>query len=243
MKRSLILKISICSIVIAACCVLSVLSARIRWVVLSIGIIAAICIPFYISFEKKSTNAKSLVLLSVLTALSILSRLVFFFVPHFKPVSAICALTGIFLGPQYGFLCGAMTALISNFYFGQGLFTPFQMIAWGLVGLLGGLLSKPLKSNYILSILYSVFSGLMFSLIMDIWTAIGTENGFSYARYIAAITTSLPITAIYMISNAIFTSLLFKPMKSKIQRIQIKYGLTEENSAAKSKYTNSRRYG
>ena len=68
-------------------------------------------------------------------------RVLFAPIPDFKPVSAICILAGAVFGRRSGFLVGALAALVSNFFFGQGPWTPWQMYAWGLVGYLAGVLA------------------------------------------------------------------------------------------------------
>ena len=80
-----------------------------------------------------------------MVALSVTGR----FIPFFKPVTALTVLTAVYLGGEAGFLCGALSAVISNFWFGQGPWTPFQMLAWGMIGLFAGLLASPLKRSRI----------------------------------------------------------------------------------------------
>ena len=104
-------------------------------------------LPFLIRFERGRTRTKNLVVLSAMVALSVLGRSAFAFLPNFKPVTAIVVITGIYLGAENGFLCGALSALLSNFLFGQGPWTPFQMLAWGLIGLFAALLARPLKKS------------------------------------------------------------------------------------------------
>ncbi|MBQ9543877.1 MAG: ECF transporter S component, partial [Clostridia bacterium] len=105
---------------------------------------------FVSGFEKKKTGSRRLVSVSILSALAVVGRLI----PFFKPVSAIVILTGMYFGPEAGFLCGASSALVSNFFFGQGPWTPFQMVAWGLIGLFSGFLSKPLEKSRVFLLLW-----------------------------------------------------------------------------------------
>ncbi len=181
------------------------------------------CIPFFTSFEKKGSVNK-MVILAVMVALSVFGRYCFSFVPHFKPVTAIVIITGIYLGGELGFLCGALSALLSNFIFGQGPWTPFQMFAWGLTGLLGGIFAKCLKEYFALLILYGCMCGLMYSLILDIWTTMWQDGTFNLSRYVAYIVIAIPTTLTYMISNVIFLLILAKPIGKKIERIKVKFG-------------------
>lgn len=184
--------------------------------------IAVLSLLFFIRrFENKSVRTRRLVIVSVMTALSVAGR----FIPFFKPITAITAITGAWLGGESGFLVGALSALISNFYFGQGPWTPFQMLAWGFIGIIAGLLSRPLKKSRAALIVFGVLSGIAFSLFMDVWTVLWYNEGFNLSLYLAALLTAVPHTVLYSISNVIFLMLLAKPFGEKLERIKIKYGV------------------
>ncbi len=223
MRKKTFIQIAICSLLCVLCLALAAISQRIAWISLSLFLVLATCIPFFVSFEKKKANAKSLVLLSVMTALSVCGRLVFFAVPHFKPVTAMTMISGAYLGPHFGFMCGAMTALISNFYFGQGIYTPYQMLAWGLIGLFAGIMGKLIQKSLIFAVIFAIVSGLFFSLVMDIWTAVGLSEGFSLSRYLSTVITAIPVTVTYMVSNGVFILLLLRPIGNKLYRVKTKY--------------------
>lgn len=178
-------------------------------------------ILFVIGFEKKEIGTRRTVIVSIMTALSVAGR----FIPFFKPVTALTVITAIYLGGEAGFAVGAFSALISNFYFGQGPWTPFQMLAWGLIGLAAGALAKPLKKSKLFLLIFGVLSGIAFSLIMDVWTVLWYNDGFDTALYLSAIITALPHTALYTVSNFLFLLCLSKPFGDKLQRIKIKYGV------------------
>lgn len=151
-------------------------------------------------------------LIAVLTALSVVGRLLFGALPGFKPVTAMVVLTAMYFGSEAGFLTGALTAVLSNFYFGQGPWTPFQMFTWGLLGFVAGYLRNRLKSSAVFLAVYGAFAGVAFSLLMDVWTALWIDGAFNPARYGAAVATSLGYMAIYAVSNVVFLLLLRKPM-------------------------------
>ena len=177
------------------------------------------------SFEGKKTSTKRLVLLAVMLSFSVAGRYIFAFLPHFKPVTAIVVIAGIYLGTESGFLCGALSALVSGFIFGLGPWTPFQMFAWGLIGLLSSLLSEFLKKNKIALCVFGAVSGVLYSLLLDIVSTMWYDGVFNPSRYLAFFVTALPVTAVYAASNVIFLFLLATPMGKKLERIKIKYGL------------------
>ena len=178
---------------------------------------------FLTGFERKTTGARRLVIAAVMTALSVLGRIVFAPIPGFKPITAIVVITAIWLGGETGFLVGSLSALISNFFSGQGPWTPFQMFAWGMLGLAAGLFSEKLRKSRAALAAYGVFAGVAYSLFMDVWTVLwynGTLNG---EMYLAAVVTALPYMASYAVSNAVFLLLLGKPFGEKLARIRMKY--------------------
>ena len=139
--------------------------------------------------------------------------------------TAITVITAIWLGGESGFLVGSLTALISNFYFGQGPWTPFQMLAFGLIGLIAGLLNKPLKKSRLALAIYGVFAGIAFSFAMDVWTVVWANGDFSLPMYLTALVTAIPYTIMYAVSNVVFLLILGKPFGEKLERIKVKYGV------------------
>lgn len=191
------------------------------YLIVSIGVALLSLVLFYLGFEQRDTTSRRTVLVAVLTALATVSR----FIPLCKPVTALTILAALYLGAESGFLVGSMAALLSNIYFGQGPWTPFQMLSWGLIGLLAGLCARPLRRHPVLLILYGALSGVVFSLLMDVYTVLWYGGGFDPSLYGAAILTALPHTVLYAASNALFLAWLHKPIGQKLERIKKKYGI------------------
>lgn len=95
-------------------------------------------VPFFADFERSRRRARDLMPIVVLTALAVAGRLVFAPVPAIKPVVAIVVMGGLCFGCEEGFMIGALAMLVSNVFFGQGPWTPWQMFSMGLVGYLAG---------------------------------------------------------------------------------------------------------
>ena len=185
------------------------------------------CIPIFLTFEKGETSTRRIVIIAVMIAISVAGRVAFTALQGFKPVAAIVIITAIYLGAEAGFLTGSMSAIISNIYFGQGPWTPCQMFSWGMIGFIAGLpfMQKLLLKNRVVLSIYGIFSGIIFSLIMDIWTTLSIDGIYNMKRYMAAVATSFPFMAIYAISNVVFLMLASKPFGEKLERIKIKYGI------------------
>lgn len=176
---------------------------------------------FYMGFEQKKITTRRLVLCAVMTCLSVVGR----FIPFLKPTAALTVISAIYLGPESGFLVGSLSALISNFYFGHGPWSPHQMFAWGIIGFIAGLLSKPLEKSRVFLLLYGGISGILYSLLLDVWTVLWYNGGFNLTLYKAAIITSAPHTLLYAVSNVLFLFILYPSFSSRLKRIKIKYGI------------------
>ena len=180
---------------------------------------------FYMRFEKKQMRTRRLVIIAVMTALSVLGRFIFGALPAFKPITAIVIVTAIWMGPECGFMVGSLSAVISNFWFGQGPWTPYQMVAWGLIGVLAGLLSNSLKKNKVWLCIFGALMGIFYSNFMDIWTLLGLSDGFTWDLYIASLITAIPYAISNAVSNVAFLLLIGRPFGEKFDRVIKKYGI------------------
>ncbi len=192
-----------------------------KHIIISLAVALLSLLLFAAGFEKKSTGTRRMVIVAVMTALCFAGR----FIPFLKPVAALTIITALYLGGEAGFLVGSLSAVLSNFYFGQGPWTAFQMLAWGLIGLLAGIFAEKLLKSNVLLLLYGAFTGVAYSFIMDIWTVLWYNQGFNIKLYRAALVSAVPYTASYAVSNVLFLFLLAKPFGEKLERIKIKYGI------------------
>lgn len=176
---------------------------------------------FLTGFDNRKIGSRRAVTVAIMTVLCTVGR----FIPFFKPVTALTILCSIYLGCESGFAVGAFAALVSGIYFGMGPWLPFQMTAWGSIGFISGLCAPLLKKSKIFRYLFSVLCGVVFSLIMDIWTVLWYSDGFDFSLYLAATVTAIPTTVVYCISNVLFLALFYKPFSQKLERIKTKYGI------------------
>ena len=193
------------------------------WISFAVAVLSLV--PMFYAFERKESSSKELTVLAAMIAISAAGRFIFAWLPAFKPVTAITVIAAVWLGKEAGFCVGSLSAAVSNFYFGQGPWTPFQMLSWGIIGFLAGILAKPLKKSRIFLCIFGAAAGVLYSLTMDVWTTLWADGGFNPSRYIAAVITAFPVTAVYAVSNVIFLLLLSEPVGEKLERINIKYGL------------------
>ena len=95
-----------------------------KYYIVSLGIIACTMLPFFMVFEDRKPQARELIIIAVLSAIGVAGRAAFFMLPQFKPVVAIVIISAVCFGAEAGFLVGAMTGFVSNFFFAQDLWTP-----------------------------------------------------------------------------------------------------------------------
>jgi energy-coupling factor transport system substrate-specific component len=118
--------------------------------------------------EGGPTGAKDLTLVATLAGLAAAGRVLFAPVPGVQPVTVIVAAAGVALGPRRGFAVGALAALASNMILGQGPHTPWQMLAWGGCGVLGGVGRRALEGRAAFG-LFVFALGFAFGTLMDFW--------------------------------------------------------------------------
>lgn len=106
---------------------------------LSLLILVMIMAPFFMIFERRRPRAREVVLIAMMSALTLASHTFFHIAFPVQIGTAMVIISGISLGPEAGFLIGAMSRFVCNFYMGQGAWTPWQMFCWGLLGFLAGL--------------------------------------------------------------------------------------------------------
>ena len=194
-----------------------------KYVLLALLLALIICIPAIVMYERKKVSTMELVTVAVMTALCALGRSIFAPIPGFKPVSAIVALSGAGLGPAAGFVTGALSAVVSNMQFGQGLWTPFQMAAWGLIGMAAGFFGKHIQKSRFLMLIFGGLSGIFYYFVMDVCTLVMSGEGIGIGAYISLTLAGLPVMAVYAVSDMIFLLVLGNPICRRLARLRLKY--------------------
>lgn len=171
-----------------------------HFLLLSFGVVSISIILLIFRFESRKVEARELVLLAVLAAIAAVGRIPFASIPSVQPTSFVIMISGYVFGAESGFMIGAVAALASNMILGQGPWTPWQMTAWGLIGLTAGLLRNTAFMNHSLGrILFGIIWGFLFGWIMNIW------GFFSFTQSTGTITLNEIIT--YFAGSAFFDSL------------------------------------
>lgn len=195
---------------------------------ISLLILGYTMLPFFMTFEKRKPQARELIVIAVLCAIGVVGRILFAFLPQFKPISAVVIIAGICFGPETGFLTGAVSAFVSNFYFGQGPFTPWQMFCLGIIGFLSGILFHTFripKSKTIISVYGGIAVFFVYGGIINISVPIVTYGTITLQMLLTSYAAAFYMDLIHAGATVVFLFLLSDPMLEKLERIKIKYGL------------------
>ncbi len=201
-----------------------------KYYFISLLILLECTLPFFLIFEGRKPQARELVLIAVLVALNVAGRAVFFMLPEFKPVVTMTILAGVAFGGETGFLVGAMTMLVSNMFFGQGAWTPWQMFAMGIIGWLAGVLYRKgvlRRSRISLCIFGVIASTVVYGGIMNPASALMWAHTINWNILKSYYLTGVPIDLVRAIGTFFFLWLGAEPMLEKLDRIKVKYGLAE----------------
>lgn len=199
-----------------------------KYYFISLLIILEAMLPFAVVFEGRRPQARELVVISVLCAIAVIGRAAFAFIPQFKPVAAIVIIAAVCFGGETGFLVGAISAFVSNFFFGQGPWTPWQMFSFGIIGFIAGVLYQTgiLRRRRTSLCLFGflsaafIYGGIMNPASVVIWQSSPTKEMF-----VSAYAMGLPFDLIHGASTAIFLWLGAIPMCEMLDRIKTKYNM------------------
>jgi energy-coupling factor transport system substrate-specific component len=162
-------------------------------------------------YERSRPPAKLIAVLATLGALAALGRDAFAAVPDVKPITAIVMISGLAFGAGPGFAVGAVAALASNILLGEGPWTPWQMLAWGIVGLLGAALGRlaSRRPPALVLALACAAAAEVFNLILDLytWTGTGSHSAAGFAVVLGA---ALAFDLTHVIASFVF-ALAFGP--------------------------------
>lgn len=203
-----------------------------------VAVVAILCIiaVFFIWFERKRPGARELALVAVMCALAVASRAAFIGVPHVKPMAAVIMIAGVAFGAPTGFLVGALSALASNFIFGQGPWTPWQMLSFGLCGLVFGMLSDKgiipkARLSWAQRIAFALGGGVFIILIagpvLDTSSLLYMVSKITPESVFAVYAAGFPVNCLHGIATCIVLLIAANPILGMLDRVRVKYGVLE----------------
>lgn len=195
--------------------------------VICIVILLGAFLLFVRGFESRKPGAREVVILAVMSAIAVASRAVFVMIPFVKPILGIIMITGIAFGVEAGFLTGAVSALVSNFIFGQGPWTPWQMFAMGMVGFVAGIIFGKKKPSPAVVLLLSIYgfvsSVLIYGGIMNSGTAFMAGEITGIESLIPYYMSGIVFDLIRAAATFLFLLILTVPVIDRLNRVLIKY--------------------
>lgn len=153
-------------------------------------------------YERGRSGSREIGLVAVLIAAASAGRVLFVVAPGAQPVTAIAIIAGVALGPRAGIAVGAGSALVSNAFLGQGPWTPWQMLLWGLAGLLGGLLAPALRRSRGALVAVGVGVSLVFGALMDVWQLATFGPALTLTAFAAVHVRAIPFDLAHAIATA-----------------------------------------
>ncbi|MCK4222130.1 MAG: ECF transporter S component, partial [Dehalococcoidia bacterium] len=179
-------------------------------------------IAFFFEFEAAAVGSKEIALVAMLGAVSAVLRVPFAAIPGVQPCTYLIICTGYVFGPVAGFMVGAITALVSNFFLGQGPWTPYQMLAWGLVGVTATYLRR-FNMNTKWLVIFGIAWGYVFGWIMNIFFWASFVYPLTLRTFIVAQLSSVWFDSFHAVGNAIFLGVFGTRTISILERFKKRF--------------------
>ena len=180
----------------------------------------------FVGFETSRPTLRQILPTAVLAAIGAVGRIAFAALADVKPLSAVAIVAGASLGRRSGFVVGALAALVSNVFFGQGPWTPWQMYAWGLIGYFSAIFAeKGLLDPKPKVLVWGFAAAILFGLIMDGMHIVGYVRPFTWPGAAAALLASLPLDCLHGAATVAFLAFVWDPWRRQLKRVLAKYAL------------------
>lgn len=202
-----------------------------KYYFISMLILLEAIIPFFFLYEKRKPKARELVTVATMCALAVAGRAAFFMLPNFNAATAMVIISGVAFGAETGFIVGAVTMLTSNFIFGQGPWTPWQMFAMGVLGYLAGVIyrRRAVREKIFSKLSLCIFGGIscivVYGGIMNPASVLMYYSDVSLHMIAAAYITGFPFDVVHGTGTVLFLWFAARPFLEKFDRIRTKYGI------------------
>lgn len=213
------------------------MTAHATWQIASALILATVLAAGLAWYERSRPPARMVAAIAVLVAFAVIGRILFAPFPNVKPTTDIVIIAGFVLGLAPGWIVGTLTALVSNFYFLQGPWTPWQMFAWGLCGLIGALVARVFSGRVrrVPLALTCAIAGLLFGVIMNLGSAINVGGSDVLTSFWVYSVRSLPFDIAHALANFVFFliagPLLIRMLERLKQHDNVEWPVSERDGA------------
>ena len=194
------------------------------WQLTSFLILGAVLLAGFAWYERSRPPSQVVALVATLAALAIAGRIAFAAFPNVKPTTDIVIFAGYALGPAPGFAVGALAGLVSNFWFGQGPWTPWQMAGWGLCGVLGAALALGARNAGRLTLAATCgFAGIAYGILLNFSLMASYGGDLSWQRFLALEARAVPFDAAHAIGNVTLALLAGPAMVRMLVRFRARF--------------------
>jgi len=200
------------------------LNSLLNWGVIATILVILTTVAFFFEFEAAAVGSKEIALVAMLGTISAVLRVPFAAIPNVQPCTYLIICTGYVFGPVAGFTVGAITALVSNFFLGQGPWTLYQMIAWGLAGVSTGYLSR-FSMNTRLLVVFGILWGYLFGWITNIWFWTAFVYPLNLNTFILTQVNTIWFDTFHAIGNGIFLGILGMKTIAILQRFKRRFSV------------------
>jgi energy-coupling factor transport system substrate-specific component len=176
----------------------------VSWQAAVIGMLALALLGGFAWYERSRPPSQIVALVAALAAISVAGRVAFSPIPNVVPSTDITLIAGYTLGGAPGFAVGALTGLVSNFWLGQGPWTPWQMAGWGLTGVIGAglaVVTGRRMGRFSLAVVCAL-AGFAYGALLDLSVMVGFGGEQSLDRYLAISARGLPFNIAHAAGNA-----------------------------------------
>ncbi len=165
-----------------------------------------------VQFEERQVSSWQIALIGVMGAASAASRIPFVILPSVQPCTVIIISVGLVFGWRMGFMVGIITALLSNLFLPMGPWALWQMFAWGLGGMFGGVVGKMMpRAGVATLVTLAVLWGIIYGVIIDIYTLgifLSAGDPLTWSTLAKTYLPALPFNLLHLLGNIVFAVLL-----------------------------------
>lgn len=198
------------------------------------------CLPFAALFRRRRVKVRELVIVSVMAAIAVASRAAFYMLPTVKPLCAIAIITGLYLGEETGFMVGVLSMFLSNFLFGQGAWTPYQIFGMGFAVFVADVIlrrvhldnMKKFTGNLTVAVVGGLCCFLLYGACADSCAVFAIAPDLQRESVLSVILTGIPFNLSHGAVTGVILFFLHRPIGEKLERMCVKYDLFMEGESA-----------
>ena len=189
------------------------------------------CLPFAALFRRRRVKVRELVIVSVMAAIAVASRAAFYMLPTVKPLCAIAIITGLYLGEETGFMVGVLSMFLSNFLFGQGAWTPYQIFGMGFAVFVADVILRRRRlqdKRIVVAVVGGLCCFLLYGICADSCAVFAIAPNLEWKSVSSVLLTGIPFNLSHGAVTGIVLFFLNRPIGEKLERMCIKYDLFTE---------------